>query len=303
MKIVLAGGSGFIGSKLIKILLDENNQVVLLSRKADTVGFKCSDLLQIVKWDGKNSGPWMEHINSSDAVINLSGENVSSKRWTEKRKVKLIQSRLEPTRAIIDSISLASVKPKILINASAAGYYGNDSNEDVSESHPKGSGYLADLCEQWEAEAMVAEKFGIRVVLLRIGIVLEKSGGALKKMSLPFKFFLGGPLGSGEQWFPWIHRDDVIRIIKFTLDHNSIKGAVNVASPFPVTMKKFASLLGKTMKRPSAISVPSFVLKIMLGEMSEMLLGGIKIIPKKLIDSGFQFQYPELNKALESIIK
>jgi uncharacterized protein (TIGR01777 family) len=303
MKIVIAGGSGFIGSELIKKFLEQGIHVVLLTRNINSPKVKNYDTFEVVDWNGKSTGSWTEYIDGSDAVINLSGENVASKRWGEKQKANLIQSRIEPTKAIVDAISNAVIKPKVLINASAAGYYGNFGDEDVYESDNKGNGFLADLCEEWERNAMLAEKYGVRVVLLRIGIVLSPSGGALKKMLMPFKCFVGGPLGSGKQWFPWIHLEDVIRITQFALENNGIKGALNIASPHPVTMRGFAYSLGKVLKRPALFPVPSFVLKLLLGEMSAIVLGGRKVIPKKLIDAGFVFKFIDINDTLLNLMK
>lgn len=303
MKIIVAGGSGFIGSELIRRLINSKHQVVLLSRNPGAARLEERESFKIVQWDGKTIGLWSQFIDGADAVINLSGENVAAKRWSESQKTRLIDSRINPTRAILQTINQATKKPRVLVNASAVGYYGNFGDGDVTESHIKGEGFLSDLCEQWEREAMNAEVHGLRVVLLRIGIVLEPSGGALKKMLLPFKLFIGGSLGSGKQWFPWIHLDDVLNIILFALENDSVSGAVNLSSPSPVTMDEFASSLAKAIRRPSWARVPSFVLKILLGEMSEMLLGGRRIVPKKLIDNGFMFQYPNLDETLNSLFR
>jgi len=303
MKIIVAGGSGFIGSELIRRLVDAKHDVVLLSRNPGAARQLEKDSLKIVQWDGKTVGSWSQFIDGADAVINLSGENIAAKRWSESQKTRLINSRIDPTRAILQSINQATKKPRVLVSASAVGYYGNFGDGDVTETQPKGEGFLSNLCEQWEQEALYAEKYGLRVVLLRIGIVLEPSGGALKKMLPPFKLLIGGPLGSGKQWFPWIHREDVLNVILFALENDSLSGAVNAASPSPVTMKEFACSLGKVMGKLSWISVPSVILKIGLGEMSEMLLGGRRIIPKKLLDNAFVFQYPDLDNALDGLMK
>ena len=303
MKVIVAGGSGFIGSEVIRKLLVSKHQVVLLSRKPVGVRSGYNESLQIVQWDGKTVGSWSKFIDGADAVINLSGENIAARRWSPKQKARLISSRINSTRAIILSISKTSKKPRILINASAVGYYGNFGNGDVAETQIQGEGFLSELCEQWEGEALHAKKYGLRVVLLRIGIVLEPSGGALRKMLLPFQLFIGGPLGSGKQWFPWIHRDDVVNIIMFAIENDALLGAVNVSSPSPVTMKEFARSLGRVIGKPSWLPIPSLILKFVLGEMSQMSLGGRRIIPKKLLDNGFVFQYPDLDKALKSLMK
>jgi len=197
----------------------------------------------------------------------------------------------------------AAAKPKVFISSSAVGYYGNVDEGEVLESHPKGRGFLADTCERWENEARKAEALGIRTVLLRIGIVLEKGGGALGKMLPPFRLFAGGPIGSGKQWFPWIHRADVVDIILFAIKTEALKGPVNMTAPTPLRMKEFSAGLGDAIHRPSWAPVPAFALKTLLGEMADMLLEGQKAVPKKLIGAGYRFRYPELGRALKSIFK
>jgi len=302
MKILISGGSGFIGSELVKRLIDEHYEVLLLSRNPGNVKLPQHPLLKILEWDGKTLGKWSDSVNEIDVIVNLAGENVSSKRWSKKQKVKLRESRIGPTNLLIKAITNAARKPKILINASAVGYYGSFGVGDVTEDYPKGDGFLADLCNEWEQKALEAETMGVRVVILRLGVVLESSGGAMKKLLLPFKFYLGGTIGSGKQWFPWIHRDDVINVILFTLRNNSLRGPINVVSPTPVTMKEFAYSIGKALNKPSWMPIPSLILKLIFGEMSEVLIGGRRIIPMKLLDSGFKFQYGNLKEALNDII-
>ena len=301
MKVIVAGGTGFLGSELINRLLVDHHEVVLLTRNSRNVYGLDNKSVQIKMWDGRTLGAWSECLDGADAVINLTGENVAAKRWSDKQKKRLIDSRIEPTKIIVQAISLADKKPSVLINASAVGYYGNFGSGSVAEDNLKGDGFLGELCQLWEDEARQAIKYGVRVVLPRIGIVLHSSGGALKKMLLPFKLFVGGPIGTGKQWFPWIHRDDVINIFLYAITNESISGVVNTVSPFPVPMVDFARSLGKAIHRPSRISVPSTILKIGLGEMSEMVLGGRQIVPKKLLDSRFVFQYPVLNEALKNL--
>ena len=212
----------------------------------------------------------------------------------------IVNSRVDATRALVEAIEKAKRKPRVLINASAVGYYGNIPEGDVTEAHPMGEGFLASTCCQWEKESVVAEKMGVRTVLLRLGIVLEKDGGVLRKMIPLFKIFAGGYFGSGRQWFPWIHRDDVVGIILFALDNGAISGPTNATAPRPVTMRDFCHELGKVLKRPSWIPVPGFALKLMLGEMSSMLLGGQKAIPIKLLDNHYSFKFAKLEDALRS---
>ena len=303
MKIVVAGGSGFLGSALVKRLSDDNHNVVLLTRRPETLTFQAGGSVVVQRWDGKASGPWVQQLEGADGVVNLVGESIGAKRWTSARRALIVGSRVEATKAIVSAIGELKKRPSVLINASAVGYYGNVETGDVTESHPRGNDFLATLSEQWESEAQKAETFGVRVVRLRFGVVLEKDGGALEKMMVPFKLFVGGHLGSGRQWFPWVHRDDVIGAILFTVQNPTLSGPVNVVAPEPVTMKEFCKALGKAMGRPSWVPVPAFVLHTLLGEMSEMLLTGQKVVATKLEATGYRFHYARLDEALSAILK
>ncbi len=302
MKIIIAGGSGLIGRKLISALLIKKHEITLLSRSPEKFK-KDFPELHIEFWDAKTNGNLIILMEGCDVVINLIGESIASKRWSRKQKQKIFSSRINSTRAIIEAIRQVNNKPSVLINASAVGFYGNRLEGEVTEEYPKGMGFLADVCAKWEEEALTAIKLAVRVVLLRTGIVLDKNNGALKKLLFPFKLFLGGSIGSGAQWFPWIHLQDEINAILFSIENNQINGPINLTAPQPVRMKEFCKILGNVMQRPSWLNVPSFILKLALGEMAEsLLLHGQKVIPKKLIDSGFEFQFPELQDALKNIL-
>ncbi len=297
MKIIIAGGTGFIGSALVSQLRNKGHEIILLSR-GDRTG--PDNLLHYLKWDGRTLGPWADEMERADAVINLAGEPIVNKRWTPEQKRMIVNSRIDATRALVGAIEKAKRKPRVLINASAVGYYGNVPEGDVTEAHPMGEGFLAGTCCQWEKESVVAEKMDVRTVLLRFGIVLEKDGGVLRKMIPLFKIFAGGHLGSGRQWFPWIHRDDVVGIILFALDNGAISGPINATAPNPVTMRDFCQELGKVLQRPSWVPVPGFALKLVLGEMSDVLLGGQKAIPQKLLNNNYSFKFSKLEDALRS---
>ena len=297
MKIIVAGGTGFIGSALVSELRNKGNEIILLSRRD---GSGPDNLLRYVKWDGRTLGPWADLMATADAVINLAGEPIVNKRWTPEQKKIIVSSRLDATRAIVKAMEKAKTKPRVLINASAVGYYGNVPKGDVTEAHPVGEGFLADTCHQWESESIEAEKMNVRTVLLRLGIVLEKGGGVLSKLIPPFQMFAGGHLGNGRQWFPWIHRVDVVAIILFALNNSAISGPINATAPNPVTMREFCYELGKVLKRPAWAPVPSFALKLMLGEMSSVLLGGQKAIPQKLLKNNYSFKLAKLENALKS---
>ncbi len=300
MNIVVVGGTGFIGKQLVSRLSSEGHLVVLLTRNPEQRSPVAN--IKIVQWDGRNSGAWTEHIGASYAVVNLAGESIGAKRWSPSRKAGIIESRIYATRAIVAAIRSSAKKPAVLINASAVGYYGPIPEGDVAEDMRKGNGFLADVCAKWEQEARVAEEGGIRVVITRFGVVLGKNGGALERMMLPFKLFAGGPIGSGRQWFPWVHIDDVVGAIMFALKTPALSGAVNVAAPEGVRMKEFCASLGKAMSRPSWAPVPAFVLKVVLGELSSMVLTGQKVVPRKLQSAGYAFQFSTLEAALRNVV-
>lgn len=303
MKIIVTGGTGFVGRPLVTRLLAAGRFVVLLTR--DPLKSRVSDVqrLKAVQWDANNNGAWASELDGADAVINLTGESVAAKRWSPAQKKKIIESRLSAAKAIVDAIGVSAKKPAVLVNASAVGYYGDVPDLEVTEKSPKGRGFLADTCERWENEALRARTFGTRVVLARIGVVIDKDGGALRKFIPPFQFFAGGPLGSGKQWFPWVHREDVIEAILFCLKNPALSGPVNVTAPEAVTMGEFCRALGRAMHRPSWAPVPAFALRILLGEMSEMILTGQKAVPAALQKTGFMFKHPSLSETLASVLK
>jgi hypothetical protein len=304
MKIVVAGGAGFVGGALVRRFLEAKDETVVLSRSGAVPKGLAVENLKIEKWDARTGGAWESCVNGADAVVNLAGESIAAKRWDRDQKNKILGSRLDATRAIVGAIQKAGKRPKVLVNASAVGFYGDVRDQKVDESFPKGKGFLADTCQAWENEAKKAEAFGVRVVLLRFGVVLEKNGGALGKFIFPFQIFAGGPLGSGSQPFPWVHRGDVVGSILHSIRQDSLSGPVNVVSPETATMKEFCSALGRTMHRPSWLPVPAFALKALLGEMAEeMLLSGAAAVPAKLEASGYRFRHPKLQEALMNIFR
>lgn len=303
MKIVIAGGTGFIGKNLVQRLVNAGHSVIVLSRRETSAAADANDKVQHVRWDGKTTGAWSDHFRGAEVIINLAGEPIAGKRWTLKQKEKIIQSRIAPTKALVTAIQQASPRPGLLLNASAVGYYGSVEKGEVYESSPPGTGFLADTCVKWEREAARTSDLGVRVVMIRTGVVLSMDGGALPRFLFPFRIFAGGHLGAGSQWMPWIHVDDLIEALMFIISNNELYGPFNAVSPEPVTMRKFAKVLGKVIRRPAWMPVPSFLLRLMLGEMSYMLLTGQKAIPKKLIDSGFRFRFNRLDDALANLLK
>lgn len=290
MKILITGGTGFIGKKLTEDLIQSGHELFIISR----LKRNNEKNITYLQWEELNTG-----INQSDIVINLVGESIANKRWTEAQKELLYRSRIESTRLIVNAINNSKNKPRKLINASAVGIYGDRRDEIIAENSSLGSDFLAHLCKAWEAEANNANT---NVVILRIGIVLGKDGGALQKMLPPFKMFIGGPLGSGNQYMSWIHVDDVVGIIKFSIENNNVTGILNATSPNPVTNKEFSNVLGKVLERPSFMPAPDFVLRILLGEMADLLLCGQRVMPKRTVELGYRFRHVELEGGLKNIL-
>jgi len=299
MNLVLTGASGFIGSILTERLCNDGHTVVLLSRKPPAE--KILPTKRWLPWQPGVAGEWERSIDGADGIINLAGEPIAGKRWSSGQKEKLRSSRIKTTRALVDAVRKAKVRPKFLISSSAIGYYGPRGDELLTEDSAPGDGFLAKLCVNWEAEANTAKDLGVRVALLRTGIVLGKGKGALVKMVPPFKFFVGGSLGHGKQWFPWIHLSDQVGLIEFLMVNHQAAGPFNATAPNPVTMVEFCKALGKTLHRPSWAPVPAAVLSVMLGEMAEMLLTGQRAVPQAALGLGYRFKYPNLFPALESL--
>jgi uncharacterized protein len=299
MKIVITGASGFIGSLLADHLWRQRHHLILLSRNPP----RESNVTQQewVVWVPGASGEWEEAIDGVDGIINLAGEPIAAKRWSDLQKEKIRFSRVETTKTLVNAIAKAKQKPKFFISSSAVGYYGGRGDEIVTEESPWGSDYLARVCVDWEREARKAESYGIRVALVRTGIVLDKGKGALAKMVPPFKFFAGGPLGSGNQWMPWIHIEDEVGLLLFLIQNDKARGAFNATAPNPVTMAEFCKTLGDVLNRPSWASVPEGVLTLLVGEMAEMLLSGQRAMPKEALRLGYEFKYPSLMAALQSL--
>jgi uncharacterized protein len=308
MRIVIAGGTGFLGSPLAEVYAEEGHDVRVLTRglapgeSRHEPGTGVPGITS-VGWnpDGQ-SGPWAAVIDGADAIINLAGESIAGKRWSPQRKAALRDSRLLPTRSLVAAIGAAAAPPPVLISASGVGYYGPSRDEIRTEDSPPGNDFMAQMAVDWEAEARRAEAPRTRVVLLRTGVVLERSGGALKEMIRPFKFFVGGPMGSGRQYMPWIHRIDWIELVRWIVETPEVTGPVNASAPEPVTNRRFARALGRALRRPGFIPAPGFALKLLVGEMATpLLLQGQRAIPAKAQALGFHFRYPTIDQAFRGI--
>jgi uncharacterized protein len=301
MKIAIAGATGFVGSRLVEQLQAQGHQIVILTRSPQQASNRFGQA-EIVGYNPLKSGEWQSSIDGCDAIINLAGEPIAEKRWTPAQKRVMLESRQIGTEKIVEAIEKATNKPPVLINASAIGYYGTSETSKFDETSPAGSDFLAEVCTKWETAAQAASASGTRVVILRLGIVLGENGGALGKMLAPFSAFVGGPIGSGKQWFSWIHRDDVVKLIIAALTDTNMQGVYNATAPNPVTMTDFAQTLGTVMNRPSWLPVPNFALEALLGEGAIVVLQGQQVMPANTLAQGFEFQYPTLKPALAAIL-
>lgn len=299
MRIFLAGGTGFLGSALVPRLLETGHTVTALVRSKKKAHLLPPGVTQ-VSGDPTLPGRWQDEVRASEAIINLCGQSIMA-RWTPKVKKMIQDSRVLSTRHIVEAIDPAAPMKQTLINASAAGYFGLNGDADKDEDAPAGSDFLARVCIDWEKEAFKACHKGTRVVTTRFGVVLSKKGGALPKMLPAFKLGVAGRLGSGRQWFPWIHLDDLLAALLFCLDHPEITGAVNCCAPIPVSNAGFTKALGAALHRPTVLPVPRFAVKLALGELGNILLGGSRVVPGVLVKHHFPFQYPDITSALTEL--
>ena len=306
--VLVTGATGVIGAQLALRLIERGEKVVLLVRSPEAAAYKVPGAAGYIQWDSEmEEGEWCGFVNGSKAVIHLAGKPLLESRWNEAHKAECYDSRILGTRHIVSAIASAAEKPEVFISSSAIGYYGSfercDDTPELAESGKEGSDFLAKICFDWEKEALVAEKCGVRLVLLRTGIVLSTRGGMLQKMLTPFNFFLGGPIGSGLQCISWIHIDDEIACILEALDNPSYRGPINAVTPQHVSMKEFASELGAVLGRPSLLTVPKPVVQLLMGEGGEYAVQGQKVKPAFLQKQGFVFGYPKLSDALADLIR
>jgi uncharacterized protein len=305
MKVAIAGATGFVGTRLVEKLQAAGHQVVVLSRDAAKAGrvFPASAYpnLEVVAYTPAESGDWQKSIAGCDAVVNLAGVPIAEERWTAARQQAILDSRRLTTAKLVEAIVNANPKPSVFVSASAIGYYGTSETAEFDENSPAGNDFLAAVCKDWEAAAQPAKNAGTRLAILRLGIVLGM-GGALAKMLPPFKLFAGGPIGTGKQWFSWIHREDAVDLILYSLQNSQVQGVLNATAPNPVRMNELCQTLGEVLSRPSWLPVPSFALEMLLGDGAKVVLEGQKVLPKQTLASGFQYQYPTLKLALAEIL-
>ena len=310
MKIVVAGGTGFLGAPLCGSWADEGHEVLVLSRSLAPGQSQHESGTGVpgvtrVGWSPADGGERLvPMLEGASAVVNLAGESIDGRRWSAARKQAIRESRITATRALVAAIGACTSPPAALVSGSAIGYYGDRGSETIAEDAPPGDDFLAHVCAEWEQQALAAARPGVRVAIVRTGIVLERAGGALPRMMTPFRFFAGGPLGSGRQYLSWIHRLDWIEMVRWAVESAAAAGPINATAPHPVTSREFAHALGRAMRRPAiAPGVPRFVLQLAVGEIADSLVTGQRVIPARALAAGFHFRYPEIDIALRGILE
>jgi uncharacterized protein (TIGR01777 family) len=306
MRVFVTGGTGLVGSRLLPRLRQRGDQVVLLSRRPAVARERLTAEDRLVEGDPMRPGSWMDAVGECDAVVHLAGENVFARRWKEEFKQLLLDSRVKSTENIVEALArnprTAAGSPRILVNASAIGYYGAHGDEELDEDSPPGNDFLAGICMAWERAAQKAEAVGIRVVRVRVGVVLDRSGGPLALMLTPFKLFVGGPVGSGRQWMSWIHFQDLVGLFLLGLDNSAAQGPLNGTTPNPVTNRDFSTALGRALHRPSFLPGPTFALKAWFGEVAQVITTGQRVLPRRALALGYSFRFPTIEAALADLL-
>ena len=306
MRVFVTGGTGLVGSRLVKKLLERGDQVSLLTRRLavakDLFGAGCTP----VEGDPMKPGEWMKVLGDCDGVIHLAGENIFGRRWNEEFKAMLFDSRIKSTQNIVHALAVqpkrADGSSKVLVNASAIGIYGPHGDEELDENSPPAQDFLAHLCVEWEKAAKAIEPVGVRLAMVRVGVVLDKKGGALKSMLTPFKLGAGGPVGNGKQYVSWIHYEDMVGIFLMALDNPQASGPINGTAPNPVTSKAFGKALGAALHRPAFLPTPVFMLRMMMGEVTDVLATGQRVLPRKAMALGYAYKYPTVEMALSNVV-
>jgi len=300
MRVIIVGGTGLIGQEFTTALLNEGHQVWVLSRNPQTRQVPTG--AAVVSWDGHTASGWEGLVELSDAVVNLAGQNIGAGSWSKTRKESICSSRQNSGQAVVSAFHRSSRKPKVLLQASAIGFYGSSDDRELSEESPAGNDFQSSICLDWEASTQPVEKMGVRRVVIRTGLVMTTKGGMLPRLMLPFNLFLGGPLGSGKQWYSWIAMQDEIRAMLYLLKNDQSAGVYNLTSPEPLRMSEFGKVLASVIHRPYWLPAPAFALRVLLGEMSILVLTGQRVSPHRLLTEGFHFQFPTLKSTLENLL-
>ncbi|MHC4744536.1 MAG: TIGR01777 family oxidoreductase [Planctomycetota bacterium] len=303
MRVIITGATGFIGTALCRQFCKEH-EVIALSRNAGKAKQSLGTMAKVVRWNAKTLDGWEQTIDGASAIVNLAGENIASGRWTKSKKNKILRSRLDATEAIVKAIKQTDHKPRLVIQASAIGCYGTRHDEIIDEDSQSGTGFLADVCKHWEQTIQPLADSPTRLAIIRLGPVLSAEGGMMRKLLPAFRLFLGGHPGSGKQWLSWIHIDDVPGAIRFLIENPALRGVFNLTSPNPVPARDFYRLLGKLMHRPALLPLPACLLKVLMGLMAqELLLSSLRVLPKRLLQAGYEFKYADSESALKNIIE
>ena len=300
MRVIITGGTGLIGRALATNLADGGHETIILSRRQGPITGLPSGT-RVEAWDARTASSWGSLADGADAIVNLAGESIG-KAWTATRKRRIRDSRLNAGRAVVDAVKLAKGKPSVVIQASGAGYYGPRGDKVIVEEEPGGSDFLGQVAAEWEASTVAVEHLGVRRAIIRSGLVLSTKGGSFPPMLLQSRFFLGGRLGSGRQWLPWIHVEDEARAIRFLIERENARGPHNLVAPNPVTSIEFSQLLGRVIGRPAAMPIPALALRLLVGEMSTLLLDGQRAVPQRLLDLGFAFRFADAEGALRDLL-
>jgi uncharacterized protein (TIGR01777 family) len=303
MRVFITGGTGKVGMRLLPHLAKRGDTAIVLSRDMTRARAKVGPGPEIIEGDPNQAGAWMDYVNGCGAIINLVGEGIAEHRWTDEQKARLRDSRIKSTEHVVEAIRKATDRPDVLVQGSAIGYYGYHEDELLTEESPPGDDFLAKLCIDWEAAAKPVGELGTRLAILRTGVVLDRTGGALKAMLMPFKLFLfGGKVGHGRQWMSWIHHEDEVGLLLFALDHKPAAGPLNGTAPVPVRNAEMAKAIGRAMGRPSFWPTPAFLPRLALGEAADLIVKGQRVMPKRPLDLGYQYKYPDIDAALKEIL-
>lgn len=302
MRIIISGGTGLIGWALAKDLAKEGHEITILSRSPERIT-ALPDGVRLEGWDGRTAEGWGPAADGADAIVNLAGESIAAGRWSDTRKQRIRDSRVNAGQAVVKAVAEAQDKPQVVIQSSAVGYYGPCGDEEITEDAPPGDDFLAHVAMEWEQSTASLEEMGVRRAILRTGVVLSQDGGALPRLLLPFRFYAGGPLGDGQQYLPWIHIADEVAAIRFLIENDRATGPFNLAAPHPLTNADFSRVLGKVLEKPARMPAPSFAMRLAFGEMSTVLLDGQRAIPRRLMDLGFDFRFPDAEAALRDLLK
>lgn len=302
MRIIISGGTGLIGWALAKDLAKEGHEITILSRSPERIT-ALPDGVRLEGWDGRTAEGWGPAADGADAIVNLAGESIAAGRWSDTRKQRIRDSRVNAGQAVVKAVAEAQDKPQVVIQSSAVGYYGPCGDEEITEDAPPGDDFLAHVAMEWEQSTASLGEMGVRRAILRTGVVLSQDGGALPRLLLPFRFYAGGPLGDGQQYLPWIHIADEVAAIRFLIENDRATGPFNLAAPHPLTNADFSRVLGKVLEKPARMPAPSFAMRLAFGEMSTVLLDGQRAIPRRLMDLGFDFRFPDAEAALRDLLK